>query len=197
MKMLECTDLRRFRIQLASRGEWENWFDVDHANSQVAEEWVAAADKDLAIESVFCDASGGLRGFVGFRRSLEHTRARCDFWLDVIEKTKPLELHGPKEHVAAWLEILGQPSLLNGPAQGVELGVFNQWKSTGPVTLHSDRLTEADLRHGPDWIRHGATSPICLEHHWVAPADFWIAEVVSHKEQDRYVEVVPENRTGS
>jgi len=187
MKLLETAALRRSGIQLASRGEWENCFGVDPAKSQGHKEWIVAAGEDIAIESLFCDASGELRGFIGFRRSLGPTRDRSDFWLNVIEKTKPLELQGPHEHIAAWLEILGQPSMLEDPAHGVELGVFNQWNSAGPVTLHSDRLTEDDLQHGPDWILRGATSPICREYHWVAPADFWVADVVSHKEQERYV----------
>jgi len=187
MKLLECTGLRRFGIQLASRGEWENSFVVDHASPQDTKEWVAAAGEDVAIESLFCNASGDRRGFIGFRRLFERTRDRCDFWLDIIEKTRPLELQGPKEHITAWLELLGQPSLLESPAQGVELGVWNQWNSAGPVTLHSGRLTESDLQHGPDWIRQGATAPIIREHYWEVPGDFWIADVVSHKEQKRYV----------
>ncbi len=187
MKLLESAGLNRFGIQLASRGEWENSFAADHASSQVAKEWIAAAGKNVAIESLFCDASGDRRGFIGFRRSFEHTRDRCDFWLDVVEKTKPLELNGPREHIAVWLGLLGQPSLLDSPAKRVELGVWNQWNSAGPVLLHTERLTENDLHHGPDWIRQGATAPICREQQWAAPEDFWIADVVSHKEQERYV----------
>lgn len=187
MKLLECTGLRRFGIQLASCGEWENWFGADDVSSEAAEEWLAAADKDVAIESLFCDVAGGVRGFIGFRRFLENTPERCDYWLEVIERTKPLGLHGPEEHIALWLEILDQPSLLDTPAQGVELGVFNQWFSAGPISLHSDRLTGDDLQRGPDWLRRGATAPICREYQWATPADFWIADVVSNKEQDRYV----------
>jgi hypothetical protein len=187
MTLLESTGLKRFGIQLASRGEWENSFAADHANSQVAREWIAAAGKDVAIESLFCDALGDRKGFIGFRRSFEHTRDRCDFWLDVIENTKPLESHGPKKHIALWLEFLGQPSLLDSPATRVELGVWNQWKSAGPVLLHSERLTENDLLHGPNWIRQGATAPICRERQWASPGGFWIADVVSRKEQERYV----------
>ena len=56
-----------------------------------------------------------------------------------------MELQGPKEHIAVWLEILGQPSLLDSPAHVVKLGVFNQWISAGPVSLHSGRLTATDL----------------------------------------------------
>ena len=187
MKLLECTNLRRFCIQLASHGEWENAFIVGRASPQVVTKWVAAAGEDVAIESLFCNASGDNRGFMGFRRSFEHSRDRCDFWLNVIETTKQLESQGPMGHLSAWLEILGQPSLLDSPAQGVELGVWNQWNSAGPVSLHSDRLTENDLQNGPDWIRQGATAPIVREHYWDVPGDFWIADVVSHKEQERHV----------
>jgi len=71
---------------------------------------------------------------------------------------------------------------------GADIGrLGNQWNSAGPVLLHTERLTENDLHHGPDWIRQGATAPICREQQWAAPEDFWIADVVSHKEQERYV----------
>jgi hypothetical protein len=48
MKLLECTDLRRLSIKLASRGELENTFAVDHMSAQVAKEGDATTGKDIA-----------------------------------------------------------------------------------------------------------------------------------------------------
>jgi hypothetical protein len=187
MNLLKQTGLTRSGIQLASRGEWEKAFAVGRADLDAIREWVATADEDVAVESVFSDPVGELRGFIGFRRRLTLAGDRCDFWQKIVERTKPLELQGPKEHIAVWLEILGQPSLLDSPAQVVKLGVFNQWISAGPVSLHSGRLTATDLELGPGWIRDGATAPICREHAWINPSEFWMADVVSHLDRGRYV----------
>ncbi len=187
MNLLKQTGLTRSGIQLASRGEWEKAFAVGRADLDAIREWVATADEDVAVECVFSDHSGELCGFIGFRQRLASVGDRCDFWLNVIERTKPIESQGPREHIALWLEILDQPSLLESPAQVIKLGVFNQWVSAGPVSFHAGHLTPSDVELGPDWIRHGATAPICREYAWVTPANFWMAEVVSHLDQGRYV----------
>jgi hypothetical protein len=187
MKLLARRDPKRTGIQIASRGEWEKAFAVGQADAAAIREWVATADEDVAVECVFSDPSGELCGFIGLRQRLALVGDRCDFWLNVIERTKPIESQGPREHIALWLEILNRPSLLESPAQVIKLGVFNQWISAGPVSLHSGHLTPRDVELGPDWIRHGATAPICREYEWVTPANFWMAEVVSNLDQGRYV----------
>ncbi len=186
MNLLELTGLKRFEIQLARRGEWEDSFSVGGKDKQTINDWVAAAGKDVAIESLFCDAAGELKGFIGFRRCLEEENDRLNFWTDVIAKAKQMTAQDPREHAAAWLAHLDQPSRLESAPDKFEMGVWNQWISAGSVLLHSDRLTESALRSGPDWLRQGATAPICLERQWAVPDEFWIATVVSRKERGRH-----------
>ncbi len=186
MKLLDSVGLKRFGIQLAAGGKWENALVGDDLDFPSARNWITAAGPNIAIESLFCDASRNRAGFIGFRRSVEHEHDRCRFWIGVIEKTKPLRSLGPKEHIALWLDLLGQPSLLASPSDKIELGVWNQWKSAGAVPLHSERLTESDMRHGPDWSRQGATAPIVREQQWNSPQEFWIGEVLSKQRGERF-----------
>jgi hypothetical protein len=156
-------------------------------SADAVDDWLAAADKDVAIEALYCDSSGALQGFIGFRRCLEPAEDRRVFWLKVLESSRTLKNRNPKDNMTAWLELTGQPSLLDTPADGIELGVFNRWNSAGPIALHSDRLTREDFEIGPDWIRRGSTAPICREHFWRKPERIWVADVVSRQERGRYV----------
>jgi hypothetical protein len=145
-----------------------------------------AAGADVAIESVYGDGSAALKGFFGFRRQIENSDQRSSFWQDVVAASAAYESRAPGEQLAAWLALLGQPSLLGVESAGTQLGVFNQWISAGPVTLRGDRLERSELDTGPAWIRDGATAPICRERYWLAPDQIWVAEVVSTNEGGRY-----------
>jgi hypothetical protein len=181
------TDLSRSGIQLASKGRWENAFTADFTSADAVNDWITTADKDVAIEALYCDGTGALQGFIGFRRCLERSDDRRAFWLKALESSKAFKDRNPKDDMTAWLDLIGQPSLLDTPPDGIELGIFNQWHSSGPIALHSDRLTREDFATGPDWIRQGSTAPICREHFWRKPERIWVAEVVSRQERGRFV----------
>jgi hypothetical protein len=119
---------------------------------------------------------------IEFRRCLEAVEDRGLFWLKVLESSRSPK--NPKDNITEWLELISQPSLLDTPADGIELGVFNQWHSAGPMALHSNRLTRKDLQIGPEWISRGSTAPICREHFWQRPERIWVADVVSRREGD-------------
>ncbi len=187
MKLLEVRKLRRSGIQLASGGHWENAFQIDFANREAIARWLSSADSDVAIEVIFFDQSETLAGFIGFRRIIEIADERVAFWQDILESLKDLGSEGPDVHLRACLMQLGHPPLLATSADGIELGVFNQWRSAGSIRLGSNRLTLQEREDGPDWIRRGATATICREYFWNSPEQIWIADAVSHLDSGRHI----------
>jgi len=167
MNWLDNEDLARSSIQLASDGRWEDAVAVERTDHEALDRWLAKSGPNIAIESIYCDSSGSLKGFFGFRRIIESSEQRLSIWQGVIG-------------------LLGAPHLLNSAPNGIELGVFNQWLSAAPIKLHKNRLDLADVNFGPGWIRDGATAPICREHYWMVSELFWIGEVVSSEANGRH-----------
>jgi hypothetical protein len=186
MNLLTATGLRRSGVQFASGGRWEEAFSADDASVGAVERWLAAADRDVAVEALFCDAAGDLQGFMGFRRCLDETEDRITFWRGILAASKALETRKPEDNWKAWLKLLSTPSLLDNPADEIALGVFNKWPSAVPIVLRSERLTENHIAGGPDWVRQGSTAPICREYVWWKPERIWLADVVSHREGEGY-----------
>ena len=186
MNLLTATGLRRSGFQFASGGRWEEAFSTDDASVGALERWLAAADKDIAVEALFCDAADVLRGFMGFRRCLDEIEDRITFWTCVLAASKAMETRMPEDNWKAWLKLLDMPSLLDNPTDEIVLGVFNKWHSAVPFALRSERLTDNDIAVGPDWIRQGSIAPICREYVWWKPERIWVADVVSHREGGRY-----------
>ena len=186
MKWLNHENLIRSSVQLASDGRWEDAVPIKSTDPHALRRWLAESGPDVAIESVYCDASGGLHGFFGFRRVLEDAEERASFWEGVVKATESYQVLAPGQQLAAWLGLLDVPSMLEATPSGTQLGVFNQWLSAGPVTLRGTRLREADIVSGPDWLRTGATAPICREHYWMTPERLWIAETLSVRKGGRY-----------
>lgn len=179
MKWLGKVDLTRTSVQLASEGRWEDAVPADRTDPDALRRWLVEAGPNVAIESVYCDEAGNLKGFFGFRRVIEIADQRLSFWQNVVTASAPYQSQAPGEQLAAWLALLDVPSLLNLEPSGTQLGVFNQWLSAGPVTLHGNKLEREDVNSGPAWIRDGATAPICREQSWLAPVRVWVAETAS------------------
>lgn len=186
MKWLDNENLVRSSVQLASDGRWEDAVPIENTDPLALRRWLAESRPDVAIESVYRTASGSLQGFFGFRRIFEDTEERASFWEGVVKATEAHQSLAPGQQLAAWLGLLGVPSMLKATPSGTQLGVFNQWLSAGPVTLRGTRLIQADVASGPDWLRIGATAPICREHYWMTPERVWVAETLSVLEGGRY-----------
>ena len=179
MNWLETENLTRSGLQLACDGRWEDAIPVEQTDPAILRDWLTDTGSNIAIESVYRDASGALQGFFGFRRVLRNSNQRSSFWRDILTASAAYQSRAPAEQLAAWLALLDAPSLLSLPPEGIQLGVFNQWLSAGPVTLHHDRLDRTDIESGPAWLRNGATAPICHERYWLAPERIWIAQSAS------------------
>jgi hypothetical protein len=186
MSLLTAKGLRRSGFQFAACGRWEEAFPADAANMAALEKWLTSAGEDVAVEALFCDAAGVLQGFMGFRRDYRSTADRIGFWMAVLAASNAADTQLPRDIWDAWLRLLGVPRLHIDRADEVVLGVFNQWNSAVPYVLHANRLTPSDMVAGPDWIRSGATAPICRENVWWKPERIWLADVVSHLDGDRY-----------
>jgi hypothetical protein len=186
MKWLAQDNLTRSSVQLASDGRWENAFPAESADTGTLRRWLATSGSNVAIESVYCDQGGALKGFFGFRQILESPEERTSFWQAVVEACAAFQSRAPRQQLVSWLDLLGKPSLLEMQPAGTQVGVFNQWLSAGPVTLRGERLDAADMQAGPDWLRNGATAPICREHFWMMPERFWVAEASSVMDGARY-----------
>ena len=158
----------------------------DPADPAAFDLWLSAAAADVAVEAVYRDTEGRLRGFVGLRRSIGPGPDRAAFWRALLaSSSSPSE--GPRATLLSWLKHDGKPTLLDDPPDGIELGVFNQWKSAGAIALPFGRLSDAQWATGPAWLRDGASAPFCREQSWRRPEKFWVAEVVSHPDGDRHV----------
>lgn len=179
MKWLDRENLVRSSVQLASDGCWEDAVPIESADCHALRRWLAESGPNVAIESVYCNASGDLQGFFGFRRIFEAAEERASFWEGVVKATEAYQSLAPRQQLVAWLGLLGVPYMLEATPSGTQLGVFNQWLSAGPVTLRGTRLSEGDIASGPDWLRIGATGPICREHYWMTPERVWVAETLS------------------
>ncbi|MBW6496494.1 MAG: hypothetical protein K0B16_18450 [Burkholderiaceae bacterium] len=186
MKWLDHENLVRSSVQLASDGRWEDAVPIESTDRHALHRWLAESGPNVAIESVYCDASGDLQGFFGFRRIFEDTEERTSFWEGVVQATEAYQSVAPRQQLVAWLGLLRVPSMLEASPSGTQLGVFNQWQSAGPVTLRGTRLNEADIASGPDWLRSGATAPICREHYWMTPQRVWVAETLTVLGGGRY-----------
>ena len=186
MEWLDNENLVRSSVQLASDGRWDDAVPIERTDCHALRRWLAESGPNVAIESVYCNASGDLQGFFGFRRIFEVAEERASFWEGVVKATEAYQSLAPGQQLAAWLGLLGVPSMLEATPSGTQLGVFNQWLSAGPVTLRGTRLREADIVSGPDWLRTGATAPICREHYWMTPERVWIAETLSVRKGGRY-----------
>jgi hypothetical protein len=186
MKWLDHDNLVRSGVQLASDGRWEDAVPIESTDPHALRRWLAERGPNVAIESVYSDASGSLQGFFGFRRIFEDAEERASFWEGVVKATEAYQSLAPGQQLAAWLGLLGVPSMLKATPSGTQLGVFNQWLSAGPVTLRGTRLNEVDIASGPDWLRIGATAPICRELYWMTPERVWVAEALSVREEGRY-----------
>ncbi len=186
MKWLDHDNLVRSSVQLASDGRWEDAVPIESADPLALRRWLAESGPNVAIESVYRNASNGLHGFFGFRHILEDAEERESFWEGVVKATAAYQSLAPGRQLAAWLGMLGVPSMLEATPSGTQLGVFNQWLSAGPVALRGTRLSEADVASGPYWLRIGATAPICREHYWMTPERVWVAETLSVLEGGRY-----------
>jgi hypothetical protein len=186
MNLLTATGLTRSGFQFASGGRWEEAFSTDDASGRPLARWLAAADKDIAVEALFCDVAGVLKDFMGFRRCLDEIEDRITFWTCVFSASMAMEMRKPEDNWKAWLNLLDRPSLLDNPANEIVLGVFNKWHSAIPFALNTERLTDDDIAVGPDWIRQGSIAPICREYVWWKPERIWVADVVSHREGERY-----------
>jgi len=172
-------DSIRSSIQLASNGRWEDALLIEQTGTEALLTWLEGAGANVAIESVYGDEHGNFSGFFGFRRQIENANLRKTFWQVVIAHSQKLNAQTPADQLAAWLSLLGVPALTTSEPDGVQLGVFNQWLSAVPVDLKGERLTASDLNNGPDWLRGGATAPICKECFWLSPERVWIAELAS------------------
>ena len=149
MKWLDHENLVRSSVQLASDGRWEDAVPIESTDPHALRRWLAESGPNVAIEGVYCNASGGLQGFFGFRRIFEDVEERASFWEGVVKATEAYQSLAPGQQLAAWLGLLGVPSMLKATPSGTQLGVFNQWLSAGPVTLRGTRLNEADIASGP------------------------------------------------
>lgn len=186
MNWLDNVNLVRSSVQLASDGHWEDAVPIERTDPRALRRWLTESGSNVAIESVYCNASGSLHGFFGFRRIIKDAEERASFWEGMLKAADPYQSRAPGEQLAAWLGLLGVPSVLEATPAGTELGVFNQWLSAGPVKLPGTRLNEADIVSGPDWLRIGATAPICRERFWLAPERVWVAETLTFFEGGRY-----------
>lgn len=184
MTFLDEPGLVRAGFQFSTGGRWEAAHAFDPANPASFDLWLEGAVLDVAVEAVFRDAENRLRGFIGLRRSID--RDRATFWRALIAAAAP-PFAGPRATLLSWLEHDDKPSLLEDPPDGIELGVFNQWQSAGSIALPFGRLTDAQWVTGPAWLRDGASAPICREQFWRRPEKIWIADVVSHPDDDRHV----------
>ncbi len=186
MEWLGNEALRRSSVQLALDGRWEEAISVAEMDSDSLRDWLVGAGVNIAIESVYCDDAGNLRGFFGFRQNIENAHQRLAFWRDVVAASSNYEFRAPGEQLAAWLALLGEPPLLSTEAAGTKLGVFNQWLTAGSVPLDRVRLDESDVSSGPAWLRDGATAPICRELYWLAPERIWLAETACDRVDGLY-----------
>jgi hypothetical protein len=180
MNILSEIDLQHRHLQIATAGRWEEALLIAADSVIDLARWFEQADDDVAIESVFCDQVGNLLGFVGFRKKISPHDKRRDFWMNVLHVMASIELQGPAAHLGAWLHLLEVGGLPDNP-DGVEIGVFNQWRSAGTITPRSDRWAAYEIQNGPEWLRKGATAPICRESYWMIPERVWVASVVSHE----------------
>jgi hypothetical protein len=71
MKWLDHENLVRSSVQLASDGRWEDAVPIESTDPHALRRWLAGSGPNVAIESVYCNTSGGLQGFFGFRRIFE------------------------------------------------------------------------------------------------------------------------------
>lgn len=186
MNWLDHENLVRSSVQLASDGRWEDAVSIERTDPCALRRWLADSGSNVAIESVYCNASGSLQGFFGFRRIFEDAEERASFWEGTVKATEEYQSLPPGEQLAAWLGLFGVPSMLEAKPAGTQLGVFNQWLSAGPVKLPGTRLNKADIVSGPDWLRTGATAPICRERYWLAPERVWVAETLTFYDGARY-----------
>ena len=185
MKWLDRNNLVRSSVQLASDGRWEDAFPIEGTDPHESRCWLAESGPNVAIESVYLDRPGFLQSFFGFRCIFEDAEERASFWEAVVTATAGYQSRDPGQQLVAWLDLLRVPSMLETKPAGTQLGMFNQWLSAGPLTLHRDRLNEADVTSGPDWLRVGATAPICREHYWMTPEQVWVAETLNVREAGR------------
>jgi hypothetical protein len=182
MTLLDHRGLTQSGVQLAADDRWENAIVPEKMSPDSLRDWLSAAGADVAMECLYCDRAGAIRGFIGFRRCLAAVEDRCRFWRDAVAASPPGTGRGPSAQLRLWLKMPGCPSAIDTEPSGTALGVFNQWLSAVPVQLRADRLADSDLRDGPGWLRTGASAPICRERYWKVPDLVWVAEVVSHFE---------------
>jgi hypothetical protein len=79
MEWLGNEALRRSSVQLALDGRWEEAISVAEMDSDSLRDWLVGAGVNIAIESVYCDDAGNLRGFFGFRQSIDNAHQRLSF----------------------------------------------------------------------------------------------------------------------
>ncbi|GAB2831104.1 hypothetical protein GCM10022221_32400 [Actinocorallia aurea] len=150
------------RLQFASGGVWEEPFVVRPHTASVREldEWLDAADEDVAVE-VFCTDEV----FLGARV------ADPVFLRAVLEAVRRGTWSTLADAPAHWRLPDGTPLLPGDRPEKLEVGVVNAWRSVGPSLLWRRGEPAPNFARLGEALRLAAyATPVALEAAWTVPA---------------------------